>query len=615
MPPKMNPKSTKLRVPRGRAVAVDTVRLAVASHERVLSVLARKGKKPAPPASPQEATDRERILRRPLPASYRAVIERSNDVGPGETLLDAEQMVKKKKSIDSTSLIPFCEGKEHELYCFDRRAEAEGGELPVYTWHGGEAQLAAKTFALWLDGVADRLEDELASAAEVPRSLRALLSHLGFTFDDPIVGRLETGDVQAIEELVGSELASEVRGRHHRLFDTSGKASLTLNLDEFSIAVSLRTGIYVLPAEDVFRWLRWFRDENFFGEGPASPSHPDRARDLRRTPREPPLVLRGVLSVTSLPSARHTFRAASGASARDFHLLGRTASTSPRGSSGGGTSLLLHVVGGAVQSAHAIDQPLSDIHVDQDGAIWGLVPSGTAIRFTSGGARAFELPKPPRARSWFYGIGTAAGRVVVYGSGSLLQFDGTNFVPFHPDPHLEPQESVLALSGGSRDLAMLVCGEHVGAVARFDGRKWLPIADEDVLDEAPVDMDLWRSVPILLGRDGRVYRAEQGAPWPVPFNTSEAFRTEAGTTRRLYEVRGFEELRGPSGLGAVLASDGGVIVVGAGDPVFYAAPGTTDRAYLSRVGGRMDAAITICCGPHAWLWENGAMSVLDMRAW
>lgn len=597
---KKAPKSAKLRA------AADATRLAVASHERVISVLARKGKKAPPPVSPQELTDRERILRRPLPPSYRAVVERSSGVGPDEQLLDAEGMVNQRKGIDNAALIPFCEGKENEVYCFDRKAEVEGGELPVYVWRDGQAHQVARSFAAWLDGVADRLEDELASAAEVPASLRSLLSQLGFTFEDPIVGRLETGDVQAIEELVGSQLAAEVRGPHHRLFDTSGKASLTLNLDEFSLAVSLRTGIYVLPAEDVFRWLRWFRDENFFGDGPPSPSHPDRTRDLRRAPREPPLVLRGVLSISALPSARHTFRAASGVSARDFHLLGRTASTER------GTSLLLNVVGGSVQHAHAIDQPLGDLHVAADGAIWGLVPTGSAIRFTSAGARAFELPRPARGRSWFYGITSAAGRVVVYGAGSLLEFDGTSFVPFHPDAHLEPQESVVALSGGTRDLSMLVCGEHVGAVARFDGRKWLPIEESDVLDEAPAHMDVWRNVVIVLGRDGRMYRAEGGGPpRPVPWDTlHEAFRTEAGTTRKLYEVRGFDG-------GAILASDGGVIVVGSGDPVFYAAPGATDRAHLSRVGGALgtDVAITVCCGPHVWLWENGAMSVLDMRAW
>ncbi len=572
--------------------------------------MARKGKKPAPPATPREMTERERLLHRPLPPSYRVVLERTSSIGDGPRLLDADAMSRTKARIDDATLVPFAEGREGEVYCFDRRAEGDRGELPIFSWKNGEARAAAQSFAHWLDEVADVLEEAIASAADVPPPLRALLVQLGFTFDDPIVGRLESGDAAAIEELIGGELAREVRGQHNRLFDSSGKASLTLNLDEFSLAVSLRTGIYVMSAEDVFRWLRYFRDENFFGE-PKTPSHPDRGRDLRRAPREPPLVLRGVLTVSTLPSPRHWFRAASGVSPRDFHVLGRTASTERA------TSLLIHVVNGNVQNAHAIDEPLSDIHVDGSGTIWGLVAAGSAIRFQSGTARAFPLRRASRGRAWFYGITSAVGRVVAYGAGALLQFDGTSFVPFQPDAHLDATESIVALSGSAREIAMLVCGEQVGAVARFDGRKWLPIADDDVIDGTPLHVDVWRSVAIVLGKDGRLHRAEPGAaPRNVPWDMShDAFRTEASTARPLHEVRGVDG-------GAILSSDGGAVIVGRGDPVFYAAPvsssprASTEHTYLSRVGtGASDTAVVVMCGGNAWIWENGAMTVLDLRAW
>ena len=594
---------------------VDAPRLAVASLERILGVLARKGKKAAHPVKPQELVDRERMLRRPLPPSYRVVVERTASIGESETLLDASGMTRKKESIDDAALVPFCEGREHELFCFDRKSEGDAGELPVFSWRNGQARLVAQSFAVWLDGVADRMEDAIAMAADVPASLRSLLAQLGFTFDDPIVGRLETGDVAAIEELIGSELAREVRGKHQRLFDSSGKASLTLNLDEFSLAVSLRTGIYVMTAEDVFRWFRYFRDENFFGEKEKlrEPSHPDRARDLRRAPREPPLVLRGVLTVSTLPSSKHTFRAASGASPKDFHVLGRTASTER------GTSLLMHVVNGNVESAHAIDEPLSDIHVAPDGSIWGLVSAGSAIRFQAGTVRAFPLRRASRGRAWFYGVTSAAGRVVAYGAGALLQFDGTSFVPFQPDPRVEANESVVAVAtgahsgtGSSREMAMLVASDQVGAVARFDGRKWLPIAEQDVIDGSPIHLDVWRHVAIVLCKDGRIHRAEAGGePRSVVWDMSlDAFRTQAGTIRMMHQVRGVDG-------GALLASDGGVVVVGSGDPVFYSAS-CGDRAYLSRVGGSgvgKDSAVVVSCGPNVWIWENGAMSVIDLRAW
>jgi len=105
-------------------------------------------------------------------------------------LLDASGMARAKERIDDAALVPFAEGREHELFCFDRKAEGESGELPVYQWKTGAAHLVAPSFAAWLDEVADHFEEAAAQAANVPQSLRALLVQLGFTFDDPIVGRL-----------------------------------------------------------------------------------------------------------------------------------------------------------------------------------------------------------------------------------------------------------------------------------------------------------------------------------------------------------------------------------------------------------------------------------------
>ena len=52
--------------------------------------------------------------------------------------------------------------------------------------------------------------------------------------------------------------------------------------------------------------------------------------------------------------------------------------------------------------------------------------------------------------------------------------------------------------------------------------------------------------------------------------------------------------------------------------MFYAAPGRGDRTYLARVGGSgvgNESAVAVMCGPNVWLWENGALTVLDLRAW
>jgi hypothetical protein len=524
------------------------------------------------------------------------------------------------------------------LLCFDREAKAlADAELPVVDWYRGVTKPRARHFAEWIDEVADSREDAIANAAVIPTSLKGLLLELGFRFDDPVVGRLETGDVKAMEELVGGAQARDVRGQVDRLFDSSGKASLTLNLDEFTLAVSLRTGIFVFEAEDVFRWLRWFRDESFF-DGPAplpgrsgatapattrKPAHDDRVRDLRKAAREAPLVQRGVVQIATQPATKHTFRAASGASANDFFLLGRTASRSDRA-----TSLILHVIDGQVKTAHALEEPLNDLYVSPEGTIWGLGAAGHAIRFAGGHARSFPLHRPRHGRTWWYGIGGTPDRVLVWGAGALLEFNGEEFVPFEPETHLEEHESIPALVSTRSELQMLVVGDRVGAVARFDpeGERWLPIPVSHVIDGMLADLDVWRGVGIVLGRTGEVWRVEEhGAPRPVIWDTShEAFLHEGGGRRATHAVRGYDG-------GAVLASDGGFIVVGQSEPVFYSCGAAHEPGRLARVGGGPppltrrsrpnmkrdeDApAIVAMCGANAWVWREGAFQVLDLREW
>ncbi len=605
-PTKRSARSPAASRPRARA-NVDPTRAALASVERIRSVAERKGKKLGRPVTDAEMADRARILRLELPPSYVAAMHVATDFGPPEVLFDAEGMARAKQLIEAPNYAPFGQAADGTILAFDKRNVAADGEPTVVEMQGDKGSVVARTFGDWLDGVADGREESIASAAKVPAQLKTLLYQLGFTFDDPIVGRLETGDVGAVVALVGEELASEIRGPHNRLFDSSGKASLTLNVDEYTIACSLRTGIYVFGAEDVFRWLRTFRDESFFGDAERSApreKRPDTVRDLRRAPREPPLVLRGVITVSALPSTRHSFRSASGTSAHDFYVLGRTHSTSEHA-----TSLLLHVVGGAVQSAHSVEEPLTDLHVTDEGILWGLSANGNALRLMGGDLQVFPLARPSHGRASFYGIGSAAGRVLVWGAGTLLEFEGKRFVPFRPESGLEPTESVLALAGSPRELVMLVAGGDAAAVGRFDGQKWLPIRESDVLQGLPVDLDHWRNVTVVLGKDGGVFRVEGGTPRPVLWDMEhEAFQTDGGAPRPLRGIKGIDG-------GAILASDGGVVVVGSGDPVFYEAPRSAEPARLARVG-RDDpktSAIVVLAGPHLWSWQAGAMTVLDVR--
>jgi SMI1 / KNR4 family (SUKH-1) len=599
-----------------RRLTVDPTRLALAAMERIKTVLERKGHldRFGPPASLRDLVARSELLGCPLPPSYSAAMRVAGTIGGREVLLTAPEMVRTRDDVltrgrvkEAERWLPFARFGDQEYACFDRMARPEAGELPVFEWSEGSVRPRARHFAEWIDLVADQREEEVELAARMPSALRTLLDALGFGFEDPIVGRLETGDTEAIEELLGPERTRDVRGTVDRLFDSSGKASITLNVDEFSMAVALRTGIFVFEAEEVFRWLRTFRDENFFADSTREPSHPDRVRDLRRALREPPLILRGVLEMAPLAARKHAFWAAGGRSIDDFYLLGRTSSTM-----GLSASLILHVVGGEVKGAHSLDEPLTNLYVAPDGVVWGLSHAGTAVRFRGDSARAFPLSRKTRGRTAWHGIGGGAQRVFVWGAGALLEFKEERFVQFEPDARLEEHESVVSLHAGKRDITMLVCGEHLGAVAQFDGKKWQSIGEDQVIDGAPVDMDVWRGSIIVLGRGGEVWRLEGGSrPKTVTWDRRlPAFVADGGAPRVLYRIRGFDG-------GALLASDGGVISVGAGDPIFHKAQGTLDPVRLARVGTEQDdkPGIVAMVGAHAWIWRKDGFFVIDLRAW
>jgi hypothetical protein len=313
-----------------------------------------------------------------------------------------------------------------------------------------------------------------------------------------------------------------------------------------------------------------------------------------------------VVHVPVLPATRHTFRAASGRSPDDFYLLGRTSSTSDRA-----PSAILHVVRGQVRESQELDDPLNDLYVTRDGTMWGLSLSGTAVRFSLGAVRSFPLVRPTRGRPWWYGIGGDAQRVLVWGAGALLEFAGDGFVPFSPDAELGESESVVALSAAKHGMHMLVCGDRVGAVAHYDGKRWHPIPEKHVIDGMLADLDVWRSSGVVLSRAGDAWRVPNDSP-PRPIawdRRQQAFLGDTGQQRPTYAVRAFDG-------GTILASDGGAIVMGDGDPVFYSA-GLRGPARLARVGGGSDegVGIVVMCGPNAWLWRGDSFEVLDLREW
>lgn len=598
---------------------VDPTRVALAALERIKTVLVKSGHQDrlGYPLAMKDLAAQAQALGTELPPSYVAAMRVASRIGDPEAFLDPGAMAVEAERIvsfggeEAKRYAPFCRTPE-TIVCFDKgagqrlgAAQRHEGELPIVEWRDGNANPIAAHFGEWLDIVADAREESVESAAKMPQRLKRLLYELGFRFEYPVVGRLETGDVAAIEELIGGELARNVRGDVDRLFDSSGKASLTLNVDEFTLAVSLRTGIFVFEAQDVFRWLRYFRDENFFSDAVREPSHPDNVRDLRRAPREPPIVQRGVTFVPLMPAQRHVFRSASGISSTDFYLLGRTASTSERA-----PSIILHVVEGVVATSHRVDEPLNDLYVARDGTMWGLTTTH-AVRFSGGRVQSFPLSRPTHGRPWWYGIGGGGDRVLVWGAGALLEFDGGGFVPFEPDAMLDDSESVVALSAQGLRIAMLVVGDRMGAVARFDGAQWMPIGEDQVIDATLADLDWWRGTSYVLDRDGGVWKVDEGPPRPVHYPSQhQAFLAEGGTPRPLHGVRAHDG-------GLLLASDGGVVALGAGDPVFHAVHAghpSRDPVRLVRVAPRTTAeieaaprevGIVALSGGNVWVWRNG----------
>ena len=74
-------------------------------------------------------------------------------------------------------------------------------------------------------------------------------------------------------------------------------------------------------------------------------------------------------------------------------------------------------------------------------------------------------------------------------------------------------------------------------------------------------------------------------------------------------------IRGVDG-GALVASEGGVIVVGSGEPVFHSAGETREETRIARVGTNpATAAIVAMCGSHVWTFQRGELTVLDLKDW
>lgn len=606
-------------VPPARRTKVDVnpVRVALAAVRRIREAgfrLERRARIDEGVGS-QEIAAREAVAMRQLPPSYIAVLRHVRDLGAPDQLLDAAamtvQMQELRRHPTGSRHLPFAlaDGK---LLCFDlRNGQDKDGELPVVAWQKGYGVAVARHFAEWLDAVADRREERLAAAANVPPRLRALLLELGFGAPRGLSAEVETADSDAVEALVGADKVDALLA-DGSLYDATGKALLQLQLDDFSMRVRLRDGVVHVLAEDVFPWLRSFRDEDFFADLPAplededlenqvTQIHlPNQVRDLRRAAPRPAAREHGVVQLLSLGAERHSVLDAAGSERDGITLLARV--------TGSMRSLLLRLEGNEVIAARYVDEALSRIHLCADGTLWALGGT-TAHRFRGFEHDRFSLNRPSEGPINWLDLGGHGDRVLVWGAGALLTFDDDGaFVPFTPDLALHPAETVIAVEPREDSVAALIVREGFGAVAHFDGDGWLPIHDDTLIAGAPVDLRTFAGQEWILEARGALYtQSGDAAPRLLPLSRSAAaFSDESGKARPLYELL-------PGRLGLLMASQGGfVFAPTGGEATFYRGQGEHLRARLCRVE---DGNVTLALlGGAVWRHHAGVFHPLDLTA-
>lgn len=609
MPP---PRSHRPR-PRGKSRDVpflDPVRLAVAAMDRIRSVAKKSGRieRMGLPIS-AEARAEVLALEPSIPPSYLAALAEHATVGGSEIFYgpDAIRAAMRdlpRRGADAARYFPF--GELHGgIVSFDRvpREDSQAappGEWAVVALHpSGRVDPISETFAHWLDSIADEREEQIAFALSLPDPLLRVLTDLGFR---PNVERirylLDSSDEEALTMLLGARAMREASGTSGRLYDATGKAHLVLDAYDFSLTVTLRVGERVFQADEVFRWLRSFRDEDLLGrhDANAAPSHIDRVRDLRKAEPEAATAIRGTFAMHALPAPDREFVSGAGGSADMFWVAARARE---------GYSLLYTVEKGTLRRAQRSPHTIHRLHMTQHGELWASGDTH-AIRFAGGSAKAYLI----RSAESSAPRGIVGDQPIIWGSDFVAGFDGDRFGPFEPQPQLTPpDEQVRGVVTRGHEVFMLVCGELVGAVAWFDGTRWVPIEEAQMIDGDLVALDSDDHARYVLVADGQVLRVEIGMARaiPLPFG-SEAFVTDARERRPLFDVK-------ITAWGVVFATAGGIICCRDDDTTFYEAPNCDATARLERLGNEADSPLLACVGPHLWVWDGGVPTIVDTRKW
>ena len=368
------------------------------------------------------------------------------------------------------------------------------------------------------------------AAAQDAARLKRLLYELGFRFEYPLVGRLETGDVEAIVELVGAatgardprptSTASSIRAARRRSRSTSTSSRSPCRSAPASSSSRRRTSSAGCATSATrTSSATWCTVAEPPGQRPRPPPRPARAaaRPARRHPR-----------ARALRRRRIRFRGRE----RRRRPTTSTSSDAPPRRSANAPSLLLHVVDGAVARPHNVDEPLDDLYVARDGTMWGLTHAHA--RSLRPAARAQSVPAPAPARTGARGGTASAAATSACSSGARARSSSSTAAVVRPvrarrdarrqrvgrlarrgrPAHLDAR---LRRSHGRRGALRLgaVAAHHRGAGHRVDARRPRRVARR-------------RLRPRPRGR--RLEGVERSAAPDEPAPTrQQAFLTEAGT--------------------------------------------------------------------------------------
>ena len=587
----------KRRPPRTSPAGVDVVRVArnaITLVERSLALLDHPVSRGIPQAELNELK-----AAYPLPPSYESIASRAVFSGPSGEILPTQAIrsairALQEHGIDTERFFPFGQGDDKTL-CFDTRIAGDRGELGVVAIVGNATEFVAASFGEWLDDMVVALESFVRASSDIPQSLRRLLVDLGFTFEHSLRAVLETQDADALLSLLA------------RRFEQSGylphmTAKIVLHVATMRIECTVGERVFRLPTEDTFRWLRGFRDEDFFGSAGSRDSKTrmivakaDRARDLRVIER---ISVRRSAAPKATPFAQqHTFISATANEDGLFFLARPTRA---------GAAILLRGTMSSVEEEIQLPGPARALATSQDGALWVLLEEDLVLRLHEGKRETISLPFPKPGAPWA-GLATTTSHAFIWGAQGVLFTADDGIAPVELAPPLGTGEEIRDVAGARRRLTILRQGKDAAYIADFRSGRWKTSVAIELRDL--VAFDGTHDDALVLSRSGHLLHITEKTAERVRWNrNAEEALDEGGFQRVLHSVLGF-------GQDIFFATDGGTLRLEPSGSVTYLRTGASDeRASLHRAVLRGESMLLEVCGPFVGFWNGNFFEAIDASA-